>query len=313
MSTIYRLLERHRITGDVSDRRRSGRPRVTSVRRDRFIRLTHLRNRFQSAAATSRQTRGLNNRRISVDTVRRRLRNAGLRARRPYCGPGLTRRHRAERLRWCRNNVNRRLRDWHDMLFSDESRFCVDHADGRFRVYRRTGERYADACVMEQGRLGGANIMVWGGIAYGERTQLVVLNFQDNGPGRGLTARRYIDQVLRPHVVPFFAQHPGYLFQQDNARAHSAFLTQNFLQANGIHVLDWPALFPDLAPIEHLWDELGRRIHNRRRQPTNVNELQAALRQEWNNMPQAFINRLVNSMRRRCTAVVNADGGHTRY
>ena len=65
--------------------------------------------------------------------------------------------------------------------------------------------------------------MVWGGIAYGERTQLVVLNFQDNGPGRGLTARRYIDQVLRPHVVPFFAQHPGYLFQQDNARAHSAF------------------------------------------------------------------------------------------
>ena len=30
-------------------------------------------------------------------------------------------------------------------------------------------------------------------------------------------------------------------------------------------------------------------------------------------MPQAFINRLVNSIRRRCTAMVNADGGHTRY
>ena len=42
VSTIYRLLERHRVTGDVSDRRRSGRPRVTSVRQDRFIRLTHL-------------------------------------------------------------------------------------------------------------------------------------------------------------------------------------------------------------------------------------------------------------------------------
>ena len=122
-----------------------------------------------------------------------------------------------------------------------------------------------------------------------------------------------MDQVLRPHVVQFFAQHPRYLFQEDNAQAHSAFLTQNFLQANEIHVPDWPALSPDLAPIEHLWDELGRCIHNRRRQPMNVNELQAALRQEWSNLPQAFINRLVNSMRRRCTAVVNADGGHTRY
>ena len=52
VSTIYRLLERHRVTGDVSDRRRSGRPRVTSVRQDRVIRLTYLRNRYQSAAAT---------------------------------------------------------------------------------------------------------------------------------------------------------------------------------------------------------------------------------------------------------------------
>ena len=90
VSTIYRLLERHRVTGDVSDRRRSERQRVTSVRQDRFIRLTHLRHKFQSGSAASGQTRVLNNRRISVDTVRRRLRSAGLRARRPYCGPRLT-------------------------------------------------------------------------------------------------------------------------------------------------------------------------------------------------------------------------------
>ena len=105
VSSICRLLERHCITEDVSDRLRSGRPRVTPVRQDRFIRLTHLRNKFQSAAATSRQTRGLKNRRISVGTLRHRLRNAGLRALRPYCSRRLTCRHRAERLRWCGNNV----------------------------------------------------------------------------------------------------------------------------------------------------------------------------------------------------------------
>ena len=84
VSTIYRMLERHRVTGDDSDCRRSGRPRVTSVRQDRFIRLTHLRNRFQSAAVT---LRGLNNRRISIDTLSRRLRNAVLRDRRPNLWP----------------------------------------------------------------------------------------------------------------------------------------------------------------------------------------------------------------------------------
>ena len=161
------------------------------------------------------------------------------------------------------------------MFFSDESRFCFDHADGRFRVYRRTGERYADACVMERDRWGGANIMVWGGIAYGERTQLVVLNFQDNDPGRGLTARRYIDQVLRPHVVPFSLNIRGIFSSRITRGLTVLFLLRTFFKPYGIHVLDWPALSPDLAPIEHLWDELGRRIHNRRRQPTNVNELQA--------------------------------------
>ena len=33
----------------------------------------------------------------------------------------------------------------------------------------------------------------------------------------------------------------------------------------------------------------------------------------WNNIPQAFIQRLIGSMRRRCEAVVAARGGHTRY
>ena len=46
---------------------------------------------------------------------------------------------------------------------------------------------------------------------------------------------------------------------------------------------------------------------------TDVNELRQALIQEWDNIPQAEINTLVNSMRRQCTAVDNSRGGHTRY
>ena len=74
-----------------------------------------------------------------------------------------------------------------------------------------------------------------------------------------------------------------------------------------------PALSPDLSPIEHLSDELGRRIRHRQNPPEPLQELCDALVHEWNNTPQALIQRLTGSIRRRCEAVVAADGGRTRY
>ena len=70
---------------------------------------------------------------------------------------------------------------------------------------------------------------------------------------------------------------------------------------------------PDLSPIEHLWEELGRRVRHRQNPPETLQELPDALVHEWNNILQAFIQRLIGSRRRRCEAVVSAKGGHTRY
>jgi hypothetical protein len=44
---------------------------------------------------------------------------------------------------------------WRNVLFTDESRFTLQRADGRKCVYRRRGERYADACVVERDRFSG--------------------------------------------------------------------------------------------------------------------------------------------------------------
>jgi hypothetical protein len=56
------------------------------------------------------------------------------------------------------------LNDWANILFTDESRFHIDSSDGRSRAYRRVGERYADACVIQRQSFGGGSAMVWGGI-----------------------------------------------------------------------------------------------------------------------------------------------------
>ena len=55
---------------------------------------------------------------------------------------------------------------------------------------------------------------------------------------------------------------------------------------------------PDMAPIKHAWDELGRRVASGR-PPRTVATLQRALQREWTLVPQAFFSTLVNSMRTR--------------
>ena len=167
------------------------------------------------------------------------------------------------------------------------------------------GNGFADACFFERDRYGGESVMVWGGISHGVKSPLIVVS-------GSLTAVRYRDEILRPVAVPLVQQHQM-TFQHYNARPHVARVCQDFLANNNIVPLDWPPYSQDLSPIEHLWDELDRRVRRRRNTPNTLGQLQTALLEEWENIPMRKTNALVSSMQRRIRAVINARGGHTRY
>ncbi|GFY04425.1 transposable element Tcb2 transposase [Trichonephila clavipes] len=114
------------------------------------------------------------------------------------------------------------------------------------------------AFVHESVRFGGGGVLVYGGISIDGRTDLYIIR---DGP---LTARRYRDEILRPVVVPYAAAiGDDFILMDENCRPHRANLVEDFLFEEGIVRMEWPACFPDMDPIEHVWDAPGRRVAGR--------------------------------------------------
>ncbi|GFX07862.1 transposable element Tcb2 transposase [Trichonephila clavipes] len=112
-----------------------------------------------------------------------------------------------------------------------------------------------------------------------------------------LTARRYGDKILRSIVVPYAtAIGDDFLLMDDNCRPHCANLVEDFLFEEGIVRMEWPLRFPDMNPIEHVWDTLGRRVAGRQPPPQTLQELERALLEEWDRIPQLVINSRIDSM-----------------
>ncbi|GFS83703.1 transposable element Tcb1 transposase [Trichonephila clavipes] len=86
--------------------------------------------------------------------------------------------------------------EWNEVVFTDESRICLQHRHGQIRVWRHRGDRMLNSCVMLRHTDPVPGIMVWGGIGYHSRTPLVrtacILNSQC-----------YISEVLEPVVLPY--------------------------------------------------------------------------------------------------------------
>ena len=99
----------------------------------------------------------------------------------------------------------------------------------------------------------------------------------------------------------------------DNARPHRARIVREFRQQQAIDTFQWPAMSPNMNPVEHAWDFIDRKVNQRNPECQNIAELTNAILKEWRRFPQERLPRLVRGMNRRVWELWCKRRGYTRY
>jgi hypothetical protein len=92
-------------------------------------------------------------------------------------------------------------------------------------------------------------------------------------------------------LVAAYGIGPEFVFMNNNARVLVACITRAVLQEPDIQEIEWPAVSPNLNPIEHVWDRLNRRICGHPVPTQTLQDIKQALTEEWNLIPQCDLCR----------------------
>jgi hypothetical protein len=176
-----------------------------------------------------------------------------------------------------------------------------------YQLFRNTIRRWSKNPRAEVKRIpkNRQKIMVWGGFSVKGLVGYHSFKCIMDGP--------YYVQILQDHLIRNarrqFSQ--SWRLQQDNDPKHRSGVAKQFLHNEVPEMIDWPSNSPDVNPVENLWSIIKRRVEKRK--PSNLDELDRFLHEEWDTTDLATLNHLVKSMKARCLALIDSKGERINY
>ena len=302
--TVVAVLYRYRATGSPGSGSRSGRPRATTAEEDLNIAVTARVERFTSPRRVRRQL-ALD---VSPRTVDRRMQEAGLFGRVARHKRDYTPAQVQKRFAFADGYKHWTVDQWSKVLFSDEKCFYGKGFCGQTWVRREIGTALEpDNCVNKTAHP--VKLNVWACFCAGGQGYIYIFNENLDAA----LMKRILDENLVPSAHLHFASDPPeqwFLLHDNDKKFHSR-LVQELLHRRGVSCLDFPSYSPDLNPIENLWATLAREVE--KKQCDSIEELQDTIEQAWEEADKEHMRKLVASMPKRCAAIIEANGWHTKY
>lgn len=304
--TVRDIINKYKRTKCIGNLFGRGRKRKTTTTTDRSIQRMLKKERRISAGKVRADVDQLLGISLSTQTIRNRAHEIGLYGRLARKKPFVNKVNRGKRLKYANDMLQKPLDYWDTVIWSDESKFTVFPSNGRVMVWRNTEEAFDPKCIAPTVKHGGASVMVWGCFTRRGVGKLHILDRTMD--------RFYYREILEKNLLPSigaFGFSNGFAFMHDNDPKHTAGIVKDWLIRKGISVLPWPPYSPDLNPIEHLWEELERRL--KKRHPKNKQELVNVLMDEWSKIDLSVLHKLVDSVPNRLYECVRVKGYPTKY
>ncbi len=280
---MAKIIQRFNRTASTQNRSRHGRPKKLSARAQRLIQWLCLGNRRMSAASIAAEFEGVGGQPVSAQTIRHTLHQIGLHGCRPGRKPLLKMMHKKARKQIAEDKQTKDMDYWNHVLW-----------------YDGTNKTNTSVSCLQSSMVVGVSWSVAAWVLPGSYSSLrepwiptyTVTDMQSMIPLLRRLGRRAV-------------------FKHDNDPKHTSKTTTALLKKLRVKGMDWPSMSPDLNPIEHLWGILKRKVEERK--VSNIHQLRDVFMEEWKRTPVATCESLVNSMAKRVKAVLENNGGHTKY
>lgn len=305
-STVQHIIERYRNENRVENKSRLAANKIFTEREERWIVREIANNPKKSAPKMRDEVERQFGKRCNPETIRRILRKNNLHGRTARNKPFISQRNRRIRVEFAREHINKDLNFWNSVIFADETKINLFGSDGKISVWRKPNEELKLKNMKATVKHGGGGVMMWGCMS---SAGVGNMHFIEGNMNQYM----YLD-ILRQHLAAS-AQKLGinnnYRFYQDNDPKHTSYRVRTWLLYNCRNVIKTPAQSPDLNVIENLWLTLKNKVNSA--PISNRNELKVKITEAWDTISPEYTRKLVESMPRRLQAVIDNEGGPTKY